>query len=134
MWLWQNHFGSFGIELSRVRIALCTSADFTIESTCRRCGKSRWILLCLTIKISSTHETMYFSFQRGAMYKIEIDVILHKSGIKYHKVEFSLKLQCWNIRGKKTNCDRNTRALIIYIHIRLQPTHAMPGTSIMCSR
>jgi len=37
-----------------------------IESTCRRCGKSGWILLCLTIKISSTHETMYFFFLQDA--------------------------------------------------------------------
>lgn len=118
--------------------SLCTSADFTIESTCRRCGKSRWILLCLTIKINSTHETMYFSFQRGAMYKIGSEVILHNSGIKRHKVEFSLNLWCWNARerGKKRI------AVAQHAHIRnthtytlLLPTHAiLPGTSIMCSR
>lgn len=72
MWTWQNHFVIFFFsELSFLEDksrSVHTSANFTIESTCRRCGKSRWILLCLTIKISSTHETVYLSFQRGTMY------------------------------------------------------------------
>lgn len=43
---------------------------FAIESACRRCGKSRWILLCLTIKISSTQRNDVLSFSaRRKMYR-----------------------------------------------------------------
>jgi len=117
---WNRALSSF----REMEVTLCTSADFTIESTCRRCGKSRWILLCLTIKISSTHETMYFSFQRGAMYQIGSEVILHKSGIERHEVEFSLNLRCWNSReGENKLRSRYTRAFV-HIHTYTFATYA----------
>lgn len=53
--VWQYMY-FLGVELLDVGIALCfpqppiSRNTFAIESACRRCGKSRWILLCLTIK------------------------------------------------------------------------------------